>query len=212
VAQQVLLHQALAGDDGAVTSLVDLLTPVVQARVARTLLAGRPAGGGRDLRGQVEDLTQEVFLQLFAEGGKVLASWEPERGLTLTGFVGLVAQRRALSIVRTAKGSPWKEEPAAAETLERPDAGPGPEDRSTSRQTLRKLLGRLQEETSPQGWHLFQLLFVRESPVEEVGRLTGLSRDALYAWRSRLRRRARELLEEIVSDVPGTARSTERNE
>ena len=45
---------------------------------------------GRDIRQEVEDLSQEVFLQLFAEGGRVLATWQPERGLTLLNFVGLV--------------------------------------------------------------------------------------------------------------------------
>ena len=73
-----------------------LLTPVIQARVARTLLARRShLGSDRNVRQEVEDMTQEIFLLLFHKGGQVLRSWEAGRGLSLKNFVGLVSERRA---------------------------------------------------------------------------------------------------------------------
>ncbi len=195
-----LVSQALAGHEPALASLVDLLTPVVQARVARALLAHRPPGGGRSIREQVEDLTQEVFLTLFADGARVLKTWNSDRGLSLENFVGLVAQRRAISMLRTGKRSPWKEDPTLDDELDGAAPDPDPEERTASREHLRLLLGRLKEELSPLGWRLFDLLLVRERSVKEVRAETGMSRDAVYAWRSRLRKLARRLLDEIVSD------------
>src|SRR6476659_6441971 len=56
-----LVVGARAGDRLALTRLVAVLTPVVQARVARTLLARRWGAAGRDVRHEVEDLGQEIF-------------------------------------------------------------------------------------------------------------------------------------------------------
>jgi RNA polymerase sigma-70 factor (ECF subfamily) len=196
-----LVSRSLAGDETALARLVDRLTPVVQARVARTLLLSVPAERRSGLRQQIEDLSQEVFLALFRDGGKVLRSWEPERGLSLDNFVGLVARRRALSFLRSGRGGARAEEPADDGELQRaaPPGGPegGPERRAVSRDQHRRLLRRLEEDLSPLGWHLFRLLLVEERPLDEVERSTRMSRDALYAWRSRLRRRARGLLDEI---------------
>jgi len=194
-----LVAQAIAGDGPALRSLVELLTPVIQARVARALLAFRPSNDGRPVRPQVEDLTQEVLLVLFADGARVLRSWRQEQGLSLENFVGLVARRRAISWLRSGRRSSWREDPTldGAEAPE-PAAAEDPEGEAASREQLRLLLRRLQEELSPLGWRLFELLLVQERSVEEVERRTGMSRDALYAWRSRLRRLARRLLGEIM--------------
>lgn len=198
-----LVAAALAGEEAAIAALVRRLTPVIQARVARVVLAGRGGAGPSGARAQVEDLTQEVFLSLFAGRGRVLATWQPERGLSLDNFVGLVARRRALSILRRGREAPWREDPTlgeAIETVDDPEPVPGPEARTVSRQELGRLLARMREELSPLGWHLFDLLFLREQSVEEAGAATGLSHDALYAWRSRLKRLARRLAAEGVSD------------
>ncbi len=202
------VERALAGDQAALTRLVDDLTPVIQARVARVLLLRRQgASAGRDVRQEVEDLTQEVFLILFDDGGKVLRGWSPERGLSLRNFAGLVAERRTVSILRSGKRSPWKEDPTFAEELDEPAPTPGPEAAAASRETLRLLLHRLTEELSPLGRQLFELLFLQELPVREVIDRTGMSSDAIYAWRSRLRRLARRILADL-SETATAARRT----
>jgi RNA polymerase sigma-70 factor (ECF subfamily) len=195
------LRRALAGDEPALNRLVGMLTPVIQSRVARVLLS-RCRGSGRDIRQDVEDLTQDVFFLLFADGGKVLRSWEPERGLSLSNFVGLVAERKTVSFLRSGKRSQSKEDLTLTEDLDQDatESGPDPEKITASRELLRRLLDRLKEELSPLGWHLFDLLFLQELPIEEVTRVTGMSRDAVYAWRSRLRRLACRLLRELSED------------
>lgn len=192
------VRRALAGDEPALTRLVRRLTPIIQSRVARGLFLRRTGpAAGRNIRQEVEDLTQEIFLVLFADDGKVLRSWQPERGLTLLNFVGLVAERQTASILRNGKRSPWKEDPTLPEDFQQASPESGPEEIAASREQLKLLLHRLTEELSPLGRHLFDLLFLRELPAEEVVRRTGMSPDAVYAWRSRLRRLAGRLLDEM---------------
>jgi RNA polymerase sigma-70 factor, ECF subfamily len=199
-----LVRGALAGDQVALTRLVALLTPVIQARVARTLLARRTQlGGGRDVRQEVDDLTQEIFLSLFVRDCRVLRSWDPEKGASLQNFVGKVSERLVVSFLRSGKRNPWKEEPVAAEKFDRAAVGSGPEDDTASREELRLLLGRLRESLSPLGRRLFELLFVQELSLPETMARSGLSADAVYAWRSRLRRLARGLVSEMSGkDAP----------
>lgn len=198
-----LLRRALAGDPSALPRLVAALAPVIQARLARTLLARRSRlHGGRSVREEVEDLSQEVFLALFVRDARVLRSWQPERGLSLESFVGMVAERLALSFLRNGRRNPREEAAALAEQeIEAVAPGSGPEEVTASRECLALLLDRLREELSPLGWRLFELLFVHELSLPEVMAATGLSDAAVYAWRSRLRRLARKLLDEMSGNA-----------
>ncbi len=191
------IDSALEGNTAAIEKMVAGLTPVIQARIARTLLTYRRGGAaGRDVHQEVADLAQEVFLLLFSQDGKVLRTWSAERGLTFENFVGLVAERQTLSLLRSGRRSPWKEDPTLAQDLDLHAANlPEPEEVVASRDQLRFLFRRLKEELSPLGYHLFDLIFVQELEVGEVETTTGLSADAVYAWRSRLRKLARRLLQ-----------------
>ncbi len=199
------LRRALAGDEAALTSLVARLTPVVQARAARALLrAGR--GAGPRLRQELKDLVQEIFLALFERDGRILRTWEPERGLSLLNFVGLVAERQVISILRSGRRDPWRADPTLDARLDGVSNEASPEAAAVSRQALERLLERLRATLSPLGWHLFELLYLHERSVDDVERDTGLSSAAVYAWRSRLRRLARSLADEPVSDGTPTSR------
>ena len=206
-----LVQRALSGDQSALTRLVAGLTPVIQARVARTLLARRAwLGSGRDVRQEVEDLTQDVFLLLFSKDSHVLRSWQAERGLSLENFVGLVAERQVVSFLRSGKRNPWKEDPSPVEELDEPAMESGPEEVAASREQLGLLLDRLREKLTPLGHQIFLLLFVQERSIPETMAASGLSADAVYAWRSRLRRMARQLLAEL-SGKPEPARKTQED-
>jgi DNA-directed RNA polymerase specialized sigma24 family protein len=193
------VHSALAGDPAAVHWLVAHLSPVIQARVARALL--RRAAGGRSTRQEVEDMTQEVFVALFENDGKVLRSWEPERGMSLANFTGLVAERQVAAILRSGRRSPWTEDPTLSDELDRPgDDVPGPEDLVASQELLAVLLDGVRAALSPKGLDLFERLYLREESVEAVCAATGMSPDAVYAWRSRLGKLVRTLAAEAMSD------------
>lgn len=192
---------ALGGNALAARELVDALVVVVQARVARALMRSRGRSAGRDVHQDVADLTQQIFEVLFADGGRVLRSWDAARGLSLANFVGLVAEREVASILRSGRRSPWTDDPTLDDELTAvAGTTPSAEAEVSSQQELAELLDRLRERLSPLGLSLFRRLFVDEASVDEVCAETGMTSDAIYAWRSRLGRLARELLAEIMSN------------
>jgi DNA-directed RNA polymerase specialized sigma24 family protein len=200
--ERALLDRALMGDAAATRALIVAVLPVIQVRVSR-VLSRRRARSGRDVRQEVEDLAQEVFAALFENDGRVLRAWDPSRGLSLASFCGLIAERETASILRSGRRSPWTEDATASEDLER-DAGttPDAELRVASREHLTRLTDRLREELSPRGLEMFQRLIVEEETVESVCGRTGMTADAVYAWRSRVGKLARKLATELVSSEP----------
>ena len=191
-----LIRKALAREPTAVRTLVDRLSPVIERKVAATLWKRTP---GRDVRQEVRDMTQAVFLSLFEDEGKALRAWDPARGIPLEGFVSLLAHRQVISLLRRGKTSPWPDEPTEAERLERiAPTALGPEAVVGSREHLSALLDRIREELSPLGLELFQRLIVDEEPLSEVAAKTGRSEAALYQWRSRLLKQIRTMSAEIL--------------
>lgn len=206
-----LVTRALAREPAALRALVDRVLPVVHARVARALVR-RGRAEGRDLRQEVEDLSQEVFVALFADGGRALRAWDGARGLSLPNFVGLLAEREVASVLRSGRRSPFTESPTELEDLEAavpPTAGPEPA--FASRELLDAILGRVREALTPKGLELFERLIVDEEPVEAVCAATGMTADAVYAWRSRLGKLVRKATAEVQaerSSDPGGSRRT----
>jgi RNA polymerase sigma-70 factor (ECF subfamily) len=195
---QDLLERALSSDRAAQSELVDLLTPVIQKRVARALLGWHHgAASGRNIHQEVEDFSQEVFLTLFENDAHVLQTWKPGGGLSLINFVGLVAQRRAHCILRSGKRTPWRDDPTLTDDLDGPDDAPSPEVVAASSEELHLVLNRLKEELSPYGWQMFDLLFLQELSPDEVAQKTGRTLAAVYKWQSRLHQLARQILAEL---------------
>lgn len=199
---KALVERALAGDPRSTRALVEMVLPVVQVRVSR-VLSRRRARSGRDVRQEVEDLAQEVFAALFENDGRVLRAWDPARGLPLTSFCGLIAEREAASILRSGRRSPWTEDATLAEDLER-DVGvtADAELSAASREHLERLADRLREALSPLGLEMFQRLIVEEETVESVCASTKMKPDAIYAWRSRLGKLARKVAAELARSEP----------
>jgi len=194
---------ALSGDERALRRLVDDCAPTIQARVARGLLRRRALSRGEDVRQRLSDLAQDVYVELFREGGKVLRAWDPARGLGLHGFVGLVAEQRVAAVLRSRRRSPWAEElmgddDEAAESSIR--AEPGPEERLLSRDALERLVDLIRAELSPLGLEMFRCLLVEEESIASVSSRTGMTTSAVQAWSSRLRRLVQKLGAEIEGD------------
>lgn len=205
-----VVQSTLRGEPQAARRLVDDLYPVVQARVARILhRTGRATT--RTARQDVDDLVQEVFATLFDRDGRALRAWDPDRGLSLANFVGLLAERSTLSILRSGRRNPHREDPTADADLEAyADPGLLPEPAAVSRDLLVALLDRLRLALSPTGMQIFELLFVDERPVDEVMSTMKMSADAVYAWRSRLRKLTAGLLVDLDRPTPTSAAAPAR--
>jgi DNA-directed RNA polymerase specialized sigma24 family protein len=194
---QAGIRTALGGDAGSLRMLVDFLMPVVQSRAARALSRYRPRG--RDSRQDVEDLVQEIYVALFENDGRVLKSWDPERGLSLRNFVGLVSQRTAHGILRSGRRTPWPDDPTDPTDMENLDeTSRDPLPHIHSRAELSRLMDRLTEELSPRGLTLFYRLCVNQEDVRAVAQSTGMTEQAVYAFRKRLERTARDIAQELA--------------
>ena len=187
----------------ALIELIELLTPVIQCRVARILLAH---GRGRilvDLRAEVEEHVQTVFGQLFEDSGRVLRLWDPGKGLSLKGWVGRFAQLRSRDLLRSARRDPWRHHARPMEHFEAQGIESTPEDDVAAQQLWDEARRRVLEQEQEQGQRMFELLFERDLSTREIRDATGLRDGAIYQWRSRLRRALQAQLQ-ILSSEEGT--------
>jgi RNA polymerase sigma factor (sigma-70 family) len=207
-----LIRRAAARDPRAYRALVDELTPTIQKRVLYVLLRFRGRAGNRDMKQELADLTQEVFLKLFADGSRALLQWDPERGSALHTFVGLVAEREAISRLRVRRNYAWDEEPFPADEMDVEDVSEGPEGETASRQMLEGIWARLPERLDERGLLLFHLLLIDERSTEDVCAITSMTSGAVHTWRSRLRKVAQELAREISSEKGTASRTSSKGE
>jgi RNA polymerase sigma factor (sigma-70 family) len=195
------VQAATAGDKHAVRALVNHLTPVIQQQAVRALRC-RPTRNSAGLRAETEEWVQEVLCLLFQERGRLLTSWDPDRGASLAGFVALIARRhivRQLSVKRR-HGPPL--EPQANDSLDSlTELSAGAEAEAVRRDLVLRVLRRLSAQLSPQGVAMFRALYVEDQPVEQIVEATGLSKEAIYKWRSRLKEEVETAVLEL-SSVP----------
>jgi len=191
-----LVDRALEGDLDAQGRLVSALTPEIHWSVAKMLRRWRTGvAAGRDLRQEVEDMVQEVFVELFEDDGNTLRRWDPER-LPLEGFVSYVARIRTAEVLRSRR-SPWREDPNPADELPSGSVRRTPEDDALSQDQLRKVHLCLTAGFQPADAHLFELFFLRQVSPQEAAEASGRSVAAVYKWRSRLYERARKCRDEV---------------
>lgn len=188
---QDLVEAAIAGHPEAQDQLVRGLTPHVQKSVGAMLRRWHTGpAAARDLRQELEDLVQEALLELFESDAQVLRRWNPDR-LPLGAYAGYIAKIRTAEVLRSRR-SPWREEPRPLDTFDRPSSSHSPEEAAGSRDFLRKIYLCLVSRFKVADFQLFELLFVRQTSPPEAAEASGKSTDAVYQWRSRLYKRARE--------------------
>ena len=192
-----LKHCLGQGEPGA-ARLVGHLRPILHARIARVLLR-RGQTATTNLREEIQELIQDVFVVLFEHDARVLSRWDPAQGMSLENYVGLVAERRVSSILRDRSRikRAAEEESLDGDRSELRDRTPGHGSELEDRQMLRLLLSRIQQRSSPVGWKVFQMRFIQELDIDEISDETGMSPDAIYASVSRTRRLARHLKLEL---------------
>lgn len=154
-------------------------------------------------------MTQEVFASLFADDAKALRAWQPSRGMSLVNFVGLIAEHQVASIFRSGKRRPWSEDIVTDNDFDAVDTR-APEVHVASAQMYGLLLDRMRAELTPRGFELFHMMFIEEKSVEAVCSSTGMSADAVYAWRSRLPKLLRKVAAELEAEAPAKPQTMRR--
>jgi RNA polymerase sigma-70 factor (ECF subfamily) len=193
-----LVHEALAGNQRAIQELLDGLTPVIHVRVARVLLRRRSAASQRDIRQDVEDFVQEVLVSLFQNDGRKLRQWNPERGLSLESFAGLIAEHEVSGTLRRPTKNPWTQEATDPNEIELPaDSEKSPERMTISQDFAKAVLDKTRSSLSELGLEMFKLLILEGLSTEEARAVTGLTAAAIDAWRSRLLRLVRTIAADL---------------
>lgn len=204
--EAALLAEALAGSRAALDRLVRYLTPVIQVRVARALLVGG-GGGHRNLREEVEDLTQEVYTTLFGQDARVLRAWRPGAGLNLRNFIGMVARRKVGAVLATRKRNPWYEQPLSHDVVERALPADGEaEQRIANKELLALALRRTDLVLSERGRQLLEWIVCDGLENDEIRARSALTDAAIYQWRSRILKTLRQHLEELQQETTGNGR------
>jgi RNA polymerase sigma-70 factor (ECF subfamily) len=201
-----LVRRAIAREPEAVRSLVSLLRPTIQMRVARALM--RRVRKTRNASQEVEDLVQEVFLALFDDDARALRAWDSSR--PLEPFVAVVADHEVASILRSGRRRPWRDEHDGEVDVDTFTASSsGPESIVGTTELYAGILELMRAELTPKGLELFQTLIVEEQPVEEVCAKSGMTRDAVYAWRSRLLKQVKVIAIDLSSTKSDRMRAAE---
>ena len=105
---------------------------------------------------------------------------------------------QAGAILRSKRRSPFTDEPTEGAALERRSGAARSVEREVgARDLLRALLARLEEELSPLGAQIFDLVWRQQKSTEQVCAELGMSKDAVHAWRSRIMKKARALRAEL---------------
>jgi RNA polymerase sigma factor (sigma-70 family) len=189
-----LLDSAEQGDRTDLCTVVASITPSIQVGVARVLTRG----GRGAARQEVADLVQEILVYLFSDGAKALRRWDPTEGLELASYVRMIAERRTVSRLRSRRTNPFTEEPRSpAELPMGSSVAPTPEAQVAARQTLSRVLERLRQELSPRSFRLFELLYVEERTTQEIQTTLGMTRDAVYTAKRRIRVAADRIAKEL---------------
>ncbi len=186
------VRRALGGDGGSLRALVRRLVPVIKARTD-VFLAARP--GRRIGPHGADDLVQDVWLALIKDGGRLLLAWDPARGMTLEGYVGLVTKRELWGRVRqeTAgkRGSGLR-----AVDLDDVDA-PAAHDveaEAIGRDLARSLSDHLEQQLPERGRLVMRYLYTDQCSPAEVADLLGVNLQVVYNWQHKIRQLAHAFL------------------
>ncbi len=203
-ADRALVSAALAGDPNGRRTLVERLLPGIRSQIARTLYRYKRHAPTTQI---IDDLTQQVFLTLFDDGGRRLVAWSPERGLSLKSFVGLIAAREVVATLRRTRRNPWTEWPTDdVELAGHGDPSVDHGERLADRELVDRVLDRALVTLDERELILFQRLIVDEASADVVAREMATTVGALYKWRSRFTQLVRDLGRQL-SGEPGRVRA-----
>jgi RNA polymerase sigma-70 factor (ECF subfamily) len=181
-----LVAQVRAGDDEAASALVRHLSPLV-LKIVRSHLPRRTSE---------EDLTQAVFMKIFAKldqfSGRVpLEHWVAR--VAVNTCLNQLDRERARPELRLADLS--EEEEQVVQTLAATEAEIEPGHHLAARELVEKLLGRL----GPDDRLVLTLLHLEGRSVAETRELTGWSETGIKVRAFRARRKLRKHWDKLVA-------------
>jgi RNA polymerase sigma-70 factor, ECF subfamily len=186
-----LLQRIRNGDASGWRRVVDLYTPLVSYWCRRWGVDGADA----------EDVIQEVFK---AAAQSIGAFRRENAGDTFRGWLRVIARHRVLAFWRERDRQP--EAPGGSEALRRLESIAEPaasepidaEEADQFSDLVRRALSLLRGEFEPRTWDAFWHVTVDGRPTADVGADLGMSANAVRMAKSRVMRRLREELGDLV--------------
>jgi len=191
LSDEELIREALT-DARAQKALVERLSPLVRAPV-RIALRRWPNNA---IAGQEEqDLVNEIFAQLFADGGRDLERYEASRG-TLKNYVSMYARSRIHELEKKElRRSELFPHPEPLDAVDAPaQKGPGPDEVVIAAQQAKKVRDCLQKRLSTErARKMLRLILDLGLSTDEIQEM-GIDRPSIFRWRSTILTNARECL------------------
>jgi len=178
------------GDETAARTLMEALHPRVAA-IVRHHLPPREA---------VEDIVQEVFVKVFQNLAKF------QRDLPLENWVSRIATNTCIDRLRARRRRPelrWSDlEPAHAEALAATLRAPEGGEADFAPHAARELLGKLLPALGPAERLVFNLHYLEERTLAEIGSMTGQSGVAVRVRLFRARQKLKNALRGLEKNLP----------
>lgn len=186
------LIQVINGERDAIRSFVREYLPVLRGAVRRRLV-------GPYLNFE-EDLLQDLLLGLFSDKAHVLRMFDPAKGRSLKNFLYMYASQRSLDWLRRQRRQS-REEPSKLVPLDESTINDPSVERSS---WVEPLLERFRKECSPEEINLLDMFYIQELPVGQIAQRLGISTDALYQRRHRLKMRLLILRQQLLKEEQGS--------
>jgi RNA polymerase sigma factor (sigma-70 family) len=190
-ADAFLVYRALSGEADSVSALVARLIPVVSARVRRGLAR-------RGLAPELApDLTQEVWLSLLASQGRALRQYDPSRGASLEGYVGMISEREIGNRLQMQRAKKRAGKVVSMEGIEivDPSARNDPESEVATAELAARLGRHLESVLPARGLLVFRFAFTDGLAPERIAAILGVELQVIYNWQHRIRDVARRFLD-----------------
>ncbi|MEO1172035.1 MAG: sigma-70 family RNA polymerase sigma factor [Myxococcota bacterium] len=190
--EHALIERASSGDRMAARTLVTRLMPVVRARVRLRLRQEMRANDSGD------DLVQEIWTRLLANGCQMLLKYDASRGASLEGYVGMITTREVGNSLREQRAQRRGGHVRVVEF--KPDAMASVEDDPAKHASASELQDRVRNyvegELPPKGQLVFRYVFSDQLAPSDAARAMGVSIQVVYNWQHKIRSAVRALLEE----------------
>ena len=187
---RALVSRMMRGDREAARALLKRVAPVIRARCRRVTVR---SGGAVD----ADDLVQEVWLALLADDARALLDFEPERGVSFEGYVGMLTERAAWKVLRrdqAKKRGGHLKLVDLGDANDRPATAPDPASVTEARDMADRLGAHLRDRLPPRGQLVFRYLFSDGCTVQQTADAIGVTQQVVYNWSHRIRAVAREFM------------------
>jgi len=170
-----LLQGCISGDKQSWAIFVKHYSRLIYHSIYKTLRVNDKPTTPDD----VNDLFQDIFTAFCADRCKKLRVFDPEKGLTLSSWIRMIAVRMTIDHIRKSK------DVASLDDIPVGPSQPGEQEAlidKESQENLQELLKELPAKDKL----LIELSYMRELPPEEVARILHISVGAFYTRKNRI--------------------------